>query len=137
MRAVNLIPADAKRGGGRAGLAGRLPGPGALVIAALAIAVLFVTIYVLTGNTIAERTARWPRCGLRPTRPSRRPRGSRRTAVRAAGPDARGDGAGDRRDPLRLARRPGRPLTDCPRQHLADAVAGRARSERGRLLGRR
>ncbi len=50
MRAVNLIPADAKRGGGRAGLAGRLPGPGALVIAALAIAVLFVTIYVLRGK---------------------------------------------------------------------------------------
>jgi Tfp pilus assembly protein PilN len=57
MRAVNLIPNDAKRGGG-AGLAGKMPGPGALVIAALAVAVLFVTIYVLTGNTISERTAK-------------------------------------------------------------------------------
>jgi len=55
MRAVNLIPNDAKRGGGRAGLAGRMPSPGTLAIIALAIAVLFVTIYVLTGNTITER----------------------------------------------------------------------------------
>jgi Tfp pilus assembly protein PilN len=57
MRAVNLIPNDAKRGGG-AGLAGKMPGPGALVIAALAVAVLFVTIYVLSGNTISERTTK-------------------------------------------------------------------------------
>ena len=57
MRAVNLIPNDAKRGGGT-GLAGKMPGPGALVIAALAVAVLFVTIYVLTGNTISERTTK-------------------------------------------------------------------------------
>src|SRR5450755_2794237 len=55
MRAVNLIPNDAKRGGGRAGLAGRMPSPGTLAIIALGIAVLFVTIYVLTGNTITER----------------------------------------------------------------------------------
>ncbi len=57
MRAVNLIPNDAKRGGGT-GLPVKMPGPGALVIAALAVAVLFVTIYVLTGNTISERTAK-------------------------------------------------------------------------------
>jgi|SRR5450755_1337772 len=57
MRAVNLIPNDAKRGGGK-GLSGKIPGPGALVIAGLAVAVLFVTVYVLTGNTISERTAK-------------------------------------------------------------------------------
>ena len=57
MRAVNLIPDDAKRGGG-SGLSAKMPGPGALVIAGLAVAVLFVTIYVLTGNTISERTAK-------------------------------------------------------------------------------
>ncbi len=53
MRAVNLIPTDSRtRGSGGS----RLPfGPSHAVIAVMAVAVLLVTVYVLTGNTIADR----------------------------------------------------------------------------------
>lgn len=48
MRAVNLIPADATRGGGPA--AGPL-----LLLGGLAVLLALVTMHVLTGNTIKER----------------------------------------------------------------------------------
>ncbi len=54
MRAVNLIPADARRGTGL----GAIPqGPSYILIGALAVALILVTIYVLTGNTISDRKA--------------------------------------------------------------------------------
>jgi Tfp pilus assembly protein PilN len=55
VRAVNLIPADSARGGG---LAGRSFGPAHAVILALVVALGFVTIYVLTSNTISADTAK-------------------------------------------------------------------------------
>lgn len=54
MRAVNLIPTDARRGGG----GGASSKPGYAVLAVLAGAVILITIYVLTNNTIAARKAR-------------------------------------------------------------------------------
>ena len=54
MRAVNLIPSDARRiarGGTRFD-------PAHAVIAVLAVALLFVTIYTLTSNTISSRKAK-------------------------------------------------------------------------------
>ena len=57
MRAINLIPSDARRGG--RGVGGRpRGGPAYLIIAGLAIAVLLMTVYVLTNNTISERQAK-------------------------------------------------------------------------------
>lgn len=55
MRAVNLIPADARRSGPGPSL-GRL-GPAHAVLGVLGIALVFVTIYVITSNTISDRTA--------------------------------------------------------------------------------
>lgn len=55
MKAVNLIPTDAQR---RRGPAGLPHGPAVVVVGLLGIAVLFVTIAVLTGNTITERKAK-------------------------------------------------------------------------------
>ncbi len=55
MRAVNLIPREARRGGISPSL-GRL-GSSHLVVALLVIAVAFVTAYVLTNNTISSRKA--------------------------------------------------------------------------------
>ncbi len=56
MKAVNLIPDDAGRAG-KASAVG-VPGPGYAVIALLVVAVAFVSIYVLTTNTISERKAK-------------------------------------------------------------------------------
>lgn len=53
MKAVNLIPREARRGGAAPSL-GSL-GPAHLVIALMAIAVAFVTVLVLTDNTISQR----------------------------------------------------------------------------------
>lgn len=50
MRAVNLIPADERRGG--AGVAGRSGSGVYLVLGALAALVIAVSLYVLTGNSI-------------------------------------------------------------------------------------
>ncbi|HEY1507512.1 MAG TPA: hypothetical protein VGF93_00820 [Solirubrobacteraceae bacterium] len=56
MRAVNLIPADARRGGGGGpSLSTRLPTY--LFLGALVAAVALVTVYVLTNNTISKRQA--------------------------------------------------------------------------------
>lgn len=55
MRAVNLIPADARRGGVSPSL-GRL-GASHVLIAILAIAVGYVSFYVLTNNKISQRQA--------------------------------------------------------------------------------
>jgi len=52
LRAVNLIPADARRGGVGAGA---LRGPGYIVLGVLGVALVLVTIYVLSNNTISER----------------------------------------------------------------------------------
>jgi Tfp pilus assembly protein PilN len=54
VKAVNLIPTESKRGG-RAPSAPK--GPGVALIALLVIALAFVTVYVLTSNTIKNRTA--------------------------------------------------------------------------------
>jgi Tfp pilus assembly protein PilN len=57
VKAVNLIPADSRRG--RAGGPVQLPqSPSYLIIGALVILLAFVTIYVLTGNTISSRKAK-------------------------------------------------------------------------------
>jgi Tfp pilus assembly protein PilN len=56
VKAVNLIPDDAGRAG-KASAVG-VPGPGYAVIALLVVAVAFVSIYVLTTNTISERKAK-------------------------------------------------------------------------------
>lgn len=56
MKAVNLIPSDARRSSG-VKVSGGL-GPGYAVIGLLGVAVLFVSIYVLTSNTISERQAK-------------------------------------------------------------------------------
>jgi Tfp pilus assembly protein PilN len=55
MKAVNLIPQDARRGGVAPSL-GRL-GASHMVLALLLIAVGYVTFYVLTNNTISQRRA--------------------------------------------------------------------------------
>jgi Tfp pilus assembly protein PilN len=54
MRAVNLIPADSGRGRG-AGAGPRVPA--FAILGVLAVAVAFVTMYVLASNTISERQA--------------------------------------------------------------------------------
>lgn len=55
MKAVNLIPRDARRGGVAPSL-GRLGAPHA-VIGLLAIALLFVTLYVVSNNTVSNHKA--------------------------------------------------------------------------------
>ena len=55
MRSVNLIPTDAGRGAG--GLSAQSFSPAHAVLLALAVALAFVTVYVLTSNTISQRTA--------------------------------------------------------------------------------
>jgi Tfp pilus assembly protein PilN len=55
MKAVNLIPADGRGGAGRPS-SGRLS-PAHPVLALLAVAVAFVTVYVLSTNTISQRKA--------------------------------------------------------------------------------
>jgi Tfp pilus assembly protein PilN len=57
MKAVNLIPTDTKRSGARAA-ASAPRGPGAALIGLLVIALAFVTVYVLTSNTIKDRKAK-------------------------------------------------------------------------------
>jgi Tfp pilus assembly protein PilN len=55
MKAVNLVPRDARRGGVSPSL-GRL-GPAHLVIGLLVVAVAMVSVYVLTNNTVTQRQA--------------------------------------------------------------------------------
>jgi Tfp pilus assembly protein PilN len=55
MKAVNLIPADAKRSGGAAATESRLPTY--LLLGVLTIAVALVTVYVLSSNKITQRKA--------------------------------------------------------------------------------
>jgi Tfp pilus assembly protein PilN len=57
VKAVNLIPGDARRSGRTVG-ARTAGGPGYAVLGVLAAAVLLVTIYVLTSNTISDRKAK-------------------------------------------------------------------------------
>jgi Tfp pilus assembly protein PilN len=56
VRAVNLIPTDSRRGAG--GPSRTSLTPVHAVLGLLAVAVLFVTVYVLTNNTISERTSK-------------------------------------------------------------------------------
>ncbi len=56
MRAVNLVPGDARRG--TRSTSGGPFAPAYGVIAVLAVAVAFVTLYVLTNNTISERQSK-------------------------------------------------------------------------------
>lgn len=56
MRAVNLIPAEQRRGGG-AGAAGRSGGAAYVVLGFLALAVVGVTASVLASNSVGERQA--------------------------------------------------------------------------------
>jgi Tfp pilus assembly protein PilN len=55
MKAVNLIPSEARRGGLSPSL-GRI-GPSHAVLGVLVIALAYVTVYVVTSNTISDRTA--------------------------------------------------------------------------------
>lgn len=57
MKAVNLIPADSRRGRGGASV-GLPQSPSYLIIGALVIVLAFVTVYVLTSNTITSRKAK-------------------------------------------------------------------------------
>jgi Tfp pilus assembly protein PilN len=57
MRAVNLIPSDARRATTRRGAIGQFD-PAHAVIAVLAVALVFATIYTLTNNTIGSRKAK-------------------------------------------------------------------------------
>ncbi len=56
MKAVNLIPADGRRSRGSLKV-GSL-GPAHALIGLLSVAVLFTFVYVLSGNTVSERTAK-------------------------------------------------------------------------------
>jgi Tfp pilus assembly protein PilN len=56
MKAINLIPADARRGGGSQ--MGRSGGAVYVVLAVLAAALVLVVVYVLTTNTISDRKAK-------------------------------------------------------------------------------
>lgn len=58
MKAVNLIPADSRRGGPRTGSGRFQQSPAYGLIAALVVMLGFVTVYVLTSNTISERKAK-------------------------------------------------------------------------------
>ena len=53
MRAVNLIPTEARRAG--PGVQSGGLGPGFAVLGLLGVALLLVTVYVLTSNTISDR----------------------------------------------------------------------------------
>jgi Tfp pilus assembly protein PilN len=57
MRAVNLIPADSRAGSGNRGPATGMQVPVYILLGFLAAAVALVTVYVLTNNSIASRTA--------------------------------------------------------------------------------
>lgn len=56
MKAVNLIPSDARRG--RSGMPGDLHAPTYTFLGLLAAALLLVTVYVLTTNSISDRKAK-------------------------------------------------------------------------------
>jgi Tfp pilus assembly protein PilN len=56
MKAVNLIPNESRRGPG--GMQKLPQGPAQIVIGVLGLLLVFVTIYVLTGNTISERQSK-------------------------------------------------------------------------------
>jgi Tfp pilus assembly protein PilN len=56
MRAVNLIPADTRRG--RGVQSGAPQGPAIVVVGLLVLGLIFVTIAVLTNNTISQRKAK-------------------------------------------------------------------------------
>lgn len=58
MKAVNLIPVDSRRGGGRTGSGGLPQGPAYAFIGVLVVVLAFVTVYVLTSNTISQRKAK-------------------------------------------------------------------------------
>lgn len=55
MRAVNLLPADARRRATGGGISIGQPGPVHFVLAALLIVLAYVTLFVLTNNTITQR----------------------------------------------------------------------------------
>jgi len=55
MRAVNLIPAEARRGG--AADVRSLRGPGSAVVGLLVVVLALVTLYVLASNSVSERQA--------------------------------------------------------------------------------
>jgi Tfp pilus assembly protein PilN len=55
MRAVNLIPGEARRGG--TGDLRSLRGPGSAVVGLLGVVLLLVTLYVLASNSVSERQA--------------------------------------------------------------------------------
>jgi Tfp pilus assembly protein PilN len=55
MRAVNLVPADAHHSGAGGGFSLGQLGPVHVVLGVLVIVLAYVTVYVLTGNTISQR----------------------------------------------------------------------------------
>jgi Tfp pilus assembly protein PilN len=57
VKAVNLIPTDVRRGGG-GGSSFASQAPTYLILGVLAVALALVTVYVLTSNSIADRTAK-------------------------------------------------------------------------------
>ena len=58
MKAVNLIPPDNKRSAGGRATVGAPRGPAVALIGLLVVALAFVTIYVLTSNTVKDRKAK-------------------------------------------------------------------------------
>ena len=140
MRAVNLIPSEARGRRGSKG-AGALAGPSApqglgayTVLAVLALAVLMAGAWALTGRQVADRKPSSPA----PSRPRWPPRQGRVAApvhgVRRAQPRARPRRvSGARRGPLRLVARAARGRTRRARRrrpHLARSA------RRARLLRR-
>jgi Tfp pilus assembly protein PilN len=57
MKAVNLLPGDARHRGGASGLSLGQLGPAHVVLGVLVIVLAYVTMYVLTDNTISQRKA--------------------------------------------------------------------------------
>jgi Tfp pilus assembly protein PilN len=55
VRAVNLVPADARHGGAGGGFSLGQLGPVHIVLGLLVIVLVYVTVFVLTGNTISQR----------------------------------------------------------------------------------
>ena len=124
MRAVNLIPADDRRGAG--GAAGRSSGGAYILLGALALIVAMVAAYTLAGKSVSDKKAELARVNAeaaRRRRPGRRP--GRLHQVRRAAHQARRDRQAAGQQPLRLGARAARGRARHAEQRLADARSTR------------
>ena len=109
MKAVNLIPGDARRNSG-VKVSGGI-GPGYAVIGLLGVAVLLVSVYVLTSNTISDRQSKLADAADpgHPGAGAGQPADQFRVVPKAHSGAGR-NRSPDRLQPVRLARRSRRPL---------------------------